>query len=137
MISRLLGSVKETLQRSATVLTPLIGLLAMMVEGALGAVWFRCTWLAVVFALFFGVVFFAVLTAYFVLLFRDPEALGSEKFILGKMAIKRGLVPVSLCQKPPQKLPTSKKKTPMPTETESGKFGVLPKEVPRLHARGL
>jgi hypothetical protein len=82
----------------STALNPLIWIFAVIVAGLVAVSRMPTVpgYVLVSLTIFAGAVLVASVVAYFILLFRNPDALRSEKFVLSKMAIEKSSMGDSL-----------------------------------------
>jgi hypothetical protein len=77
----------------STALKPLGGLIALLLIGTLGTAKFNSPeWLLILLAILSSISVVLFIGAYLYFMFRDPDALRSEKFNIEKMAIQKGIV---------------------------------------------
>ncbi len=76
----------------STVFKPIVGMLSLLIPGTLGAFYLGAPmWVGTVFAILAVLAVTLFLFTYVYFMFKDPDALRSEKYSLHKMAIERGL----------------------------------------------
>jgi hypothetical protein len=79
--------------RRSSALQPLNVVLVTLGLASLGTIWLKGpNWLSIAFASGAGIIVALYCFGFLYLLFKDRDALRSEKFVLSKMAIRKGLV---------------------------------------------
>ena len=93
ILEQTIGRLSRLSARKSTALAPLISFAAVLMPGPAAAVYFKApSWLTVTLVVLLSLLVLTFLGAFIWFVFKNPDALRSERYSIQKMMIERGIL---------------------------------------------